>query len=83
MAQESTVVNESSTAAKALSRRLDIEDREYNDTEYKDLMKLYEGTLGKISEGEIVKGRVVAIGEPHEIVSNPEVIRAYVGGEIS
>jgi branched-chain amino acid transport system ATP-binding protein len=28
-------------------------------------------------------GRVVAIGEPHEIVSNPEVIRAYVGGEIS
>ncbi len=40
-----------------------IEDREYNETEYKDLMKLYEGTLGKISEGEIVKGRIVAIGD--------------------
>src|SRR5512138_727897 len=62
MAEESTVVNESTTAT-AVSRRLDIEDREYNDAEYKDLMKLYEGTLGKISEGEIVKGRVVAIGD--------------------
>src|SRR5512140_560888 len=62
MAEESTVVNESVTAT-PVSRRLDIEDHEYNDTEYKDLMKLYEGTLGKISEGEIVKGRVVAIGD--------------------
>jgi branched-chain amino acid transport system ATP-binding protein len=28
-------------------------------------------------------GRVVAVGEPHEIMSNPEVIRAYVGGGLS
>ena len=28
-------------------------------------------------------GRVVAIGEPRDIVSNPEVIRAYVGGGLS
>src|SRR5512133_2597174 len=61
MAEESTVVNENT--ATQVSRRLDIEDREYNEAEYKDLMKLYEGTLGKISEGEIVKGRVVAIGD--------------------
>jgi small subunit ribosomal protein S1 len=40
-----------------------IEDREYNETEYNSLMKLYEGTLGKISEGEIVRGKIVAIGE--------------------
>lgn len=40
-----------------------VEDRGYSDTEYNELMKLYEGTLGKISEGEIVRGRVVAIGE--------------------
>ncbi len=40
-----------------------VEDREYSDTEYNELMKLYEGTLGKISEGEIVRGRVVAISE--------------------
>jgi small subunit ribosomal protein S1 len=62
MAEESTVLNESTTAT-VVSRRLVIEDHEYNEAEYKDLMKLYEGTLGKISEGEIVKGRVVAIGD--------------------
>jgi small subunit ribosomal protein S1 len=62
MAAEPTVVKEGTTAT-GMSRRLDIEDREYNEAEYKDLMKLYEGTLGKISEGEIVKGRIVAIGD--------------------
>jgi small subunit ribosomal protein S1 len=46
-----------------VGRRNAIEDREYNEAEYKDLIKLYEGTLGKISEGEIVRGRIVAIGE--------------------
>jgi small subunit ribosomal protein S1 len=40
-----------------------IGDHEYGDTERNDLMKMYEGTLGKISEGEIVKGRIVAIGD--------------------
>jgi small subunit ribosomal protein S1 len=38
-----------------------VEDREYSEAEYKDFLKLYEGTLGKINEGEIVKGRIVAI----------------------
>ena len=28
-----------------------------------EMMKLYEGTLGKINEGEIVRGRIVAIGD--------------------
>jgi branched-chain amino acid transport system ATP-binding protein len=28
-------------------------------------------------------GRVVAVGEPHEIMSNPKVIRAYVGGGVA
>ena len=28
-------------------------------------------------------GRMVAIGEPDEIKSNPEVIRAYIGGEVT
>lgn len=45
------------------TRREAIEEREYNESEFKDLVKLYEGTLGKINEGEIVKGRVVAIGD--------------------
>ena len=62
MADESTKTTR--TAGKTgFERRTAIQDREYNEAEYKDLMKLYEGTLGKISEGEIVRGRVVAIGE--------------------
>ncbi len=46
-----------------IKNSIPVEEREYGEAEYKDLMKLYEGTLGKISEGEIVKGRVVAIGD--------------------
>ena len=31
-----------------------LEEHEYDEKQYSDLMKLYEGTLGKINEGEIV-----------------------------
>ncbi|HEX9656385.1 MAG TPA: 30S ribosomal protein S1 [Bacteroidota bacterium] len=40
-----------------------ITDRDYSEAEYNDLMKLYESTMVKISEGEIVKGKIVAIRE--------------------
>jgi small subunit ribosomal protein S1 len=36
---------------------------DYNEADYNEMLKLYEGTLGTISEGEIVKGRIVAIGD--------------------
>jgi small subunit ribosomal protein S1 len=62
MADESTKTTRTAGMS-GFERRSAIQDREYNEAEYKDLMKLYEGTLGKISEGEIVRGRVVAIGE--------------------
>src|SRR3972149_2245242 len=39
----------------------DLESREYTDEEFHQLEKLYEGTLGKIKESEIVKGRITAI----------------------
>jgi len=38
-----------------------IEDREYSDQEFQDLAKLYDSTFTNIHEGEIVKGRIVAI----------------------
>jgi small subunit ribosomal protein S1 len=38
-------------------------DREYSEAEYKQLRSMYEGTLGTISEGEIVKGRIIAVGD--------------------
>ena len=40
-----------------------IADREYNEAEFNEMKSLYERTLGKISEGEIVRGRVVAIND--------------------
>ena len=36
---------------------------DYTPEEQKQMTALYEGTLGKISQGEIVKGRVVHIGD--------------------
>jgi small subunit ribosomal protein S1 len=44
----------------------DLDEREYSEEQFRELQKLYEGTLGKIQEGEIVKGRIAAIG-PAEI----------------
>jgi small subunit ribosomal protein S1 len=39
------------------------EEKEYSESEFKELAALYEGTLGKISQGEIVKGKIVHIGD--------------------
>jgi len=38
-----------------------IEEKEYSEQEYKDLAHLYNQTFTNIHEGEIVKGRIVAI----------------------
>jgi small subunit ribosomal protein S1 len=46
-----------------ITRRMALDDYEYNDAERSDLLKMYEGTLGRISAGEIVKGKIVSIGD--------------------
>lgn len=43
-------------------------EREYSDAEFQELSKLYENTMSSISEGEIVKGRIVHIGESYVAV---------------
>jgi len=63
MAETTHVTKEAPKAMSGLTRRMAIGDHEYGDTERKDMTKMYEGTLGKISEGEIVNGRIVHIGE--------------------
>ena len=63
MAEVSTTTTERQQAGNGQTAQLSIIDREYTESEHRDMMKLYEGSLGKISEGEIVKGRIVAIGE--------------------
>ena len=41
---------------------------DYDDSEYNDLMKMYEGTLNFITEKEIVTGRVIGMDEKYVIV---------------
>ena len=40
-----------------------FEDRGYSEAEYKELEQMYARTLGSINAGEIVKGRIVHIGD--------------------
>jgi small subunit ribosomal protein S1 len=63
MAEISTTTKEKRQTGNGSTAQLSIIDREYSETEFRDMVKLYEGSLGKISEGEIVRGRIVAIGE--------------------
>jgi small subunit ribosomal protein S1 len=46
----------------------EFEEHGYSEDEYKQLEQLYSGTMGKINAGEIVKGRVVHIGDANVAV---------------
>ena len=63
MADQIPASAEVTAASIGLSVRRKVEDTEYNESQFKELQALYEKTLGKISEGEIVRGRIVHIGE--------------------
>ena len=63
MAESTHAMKAAPKVMSGLTRRMAIGDQEYGDTERNDLTKMYEGTLGKISEGEIVRGRIVHIGD--------------------
>lgn len=39
-----------------------VDEKPYSAEEMKQMMEMYEGTLGKITQGEIVKGKIVFIG---------------------
>lgn len=54
--------------SEAIKAKEELEERGYSETEYNELAKLYEGTLSSITAGQIVKGRVVRIGDSHVIV---------------
>ncbi|MEK6757340.1 MAG: 30S ribosomal protein S1 [Bacteroidota bacterium] len=45
-----------------------LEEREYSEAEFQELAKLYAGTMTSISQGEIVKGRIVHIGDSYVAV---------------
>jgi small subunit ribosomal protein S1 len=46
----------------------EFEEHGYSEDEYKQLEQLYSGTMGKINAGEIVKGRIVHIGDSNVAV---------------
>ncbi len=39
-----------------------VDEKPYSDVEMKQMMEMYEATLGKITQGEIVKGKIAFIG---------------------
>ncbi len=41
--------------------RPDLYDEDYSDTEYQDMLALYEGTMSQIVEGEIVKSKILRV----------------------
>ena len=43
--------------------RVEVEEYEYSENEYKELAALYDQTFHTIKEGQIVKGRIVAIND--------------------
>ncbi|MBI3111340.1 MAG: 30S ribosomal protein S1 [Ignavibacteriales bacterium] len=46
-----------------LNNQNGLEEKGYSEAEFQELAKLYEKTLGSINQGEIVKGRIVHIGD--------------------
>ena len=71
------------------------EEKEYTDEEYKELQKLYEDTLSDFVEGELIVGKILAIGDkevtvdigfksegvvPIEEFSNPDELK--VGDDV-
>lgn len=52
-----------SPANEARSSLIEIAEREYSKEEFEELSRLYEKTINKINESEIIKGRIVAIND--------------------
>ncbi len=49
-------------------KRPDESEQEYSDQEYREMIQLYEETFRDLHEGEVVRGRVVALTEQEAIV---------------
>ncbi len=45
-----------------------LDEKEYSDEEFESMMSLYDGTLRNIEEGEIVRGKVLAIDDNDVVV---------------
>jgi small subunit ribosomal protein S1 len=52
----------------SLRVRPDLYDEGYSDEQYEEMLKLYEGTLQSIAEGEIVRSKVLRVTDTHVIL---------------
>lgn len=60
---ESPVVDSVASPVRAVKTEGLEEEKRYSDEEYRNLVQLYEKTISKIHEGEIVRGKIVAIND--------------------
>jgi len=58
--QKQPVIEKLSTPS-GLRVRQDLFDEQYSDSDYQDMLTMYEGTLAAIAEGEIVKSKVLRV----------------------
>jgi small subunit ribosomal protein S1 len=68
MSPEAPPASPTSTTAPSLRVRADLYDENYSDEQYEEMLKLYEGTLQSIAEGEIVKSKILRVTETHVIL---------------
>jgi len=54
--------------APLLKVRADLYDEDYSDEQYDEMLRLYEGTLQSIAEGEIVRSKVLRVTDTHVIL---------------
>ena len=52
----------------SLRVRPDLYDEGYSDAQYQEMLRLYEGTLQSIVEGEIVRSKVLRVTDTHVIL---------------
>ena len=67
MAEEPKVIDTTSNLSPEEALRV-LDESEYSDTDFNEMMDLYEGTLETIEQGEIVAGTVLAIHDGTVVV---------------
>ncbi|MBI2614878.1 MAG: S1 RNA-binding domain-containing protein, partial [Gemmatimonadetes bacterium] len=68
MAEPSPETLALSAPGSSLKVRPDLYDEGYSDEQYEEMLRLYEGTLQSIAEGEIVRSKVLRVTETHVIL---------------
>jgi len=68
MAEPSPEQTVPSSAGSSLRVRPDLYDDSYSEEQYQEMLRLYEGTLQSIAEGEIVRSKVLRVTDTHVIL---------------